>query len=395
MQILSSGSFVNLDNKEKIESLIFTAKEMGRAAIETEGFVNEPENNRRLALEIWHGAEYMTRDHEEAQVKNIFVNNFLDCLREIRGSAETVSENTVSEVETSNTTSVVAPPQDEFLGLVSTEEVKEKSWEEISRSIDSKEIQTVEIAVSAQNDLAADVEIGETKFVEPAQESQATIDEATNEEIVAVEPQGEETAATAVSPVNNSSCEKPIENNRATAKVPGAIVLPEKEPYRWEKCTVTAMIQLLPADDFEESKRKAVLSVRTHDFAPQFSIVELVNGEAILSELLPALENSFEKYKAGLPLKVMDKMKKEKSVAKKQPSKAASDAKINVVDDSAANAQSKSDKTQPEKAVAESENGNYTTVMAMATVATAKPAAAKPAVVAPTGSGQQGSLFGF
>ena len=32
MQVLTSGSFINLDNQEKIEQLIFTAKEIAVAA---------------------------------------------------------------------------------------------------------------------------------------------------------------------------------------------------------------------------------------------------------------------------------------------------------------------------------------------------------------------------
>lgn len=38
---LSSSSFINLENQEKIEQLIFTAKEIANVSVETEGFVNE------------------------------------------------------------------------------------------------------------------------------------------------------------------------------------------------------------------------------------------------------------------------------------------------------------------------------------------------------------------
>lgn len=389
MQILSSGSFVNLDNKEKIESLIFTAKEMANAAVETEGFVNEAENNKRLALEIWHGAEYMTRDHEEAQVKNIFVNNFLDSLRQINKAAktaETISENTAGEVEAVNAEIESTPHEDEFLGLISTVEAEEKSAD---LPADTTDEQIVEIAVSEQNNSAASVEFetGETEIVEPAEESQAAIDEAVNEAIEVAESQSENAAETKEFSENNHSGEKPTENNRTTAKVPGAIVLPEKEPYRWEKCTVTATIQLLPTDDSDEAKRRAVLSVRTHDFAPQFSIVEL-SGVNILSELLPALEKSFETYKTDLPLKVMDKMKKEKSVTKKQSNKATVATKSSAANNSAADSQSKPNKNPTENVIAKTENAKPATTAATTV-------APKPATVVPAESGQQGSLFGF
>jgi hypothetical protein len=43
MQVLTSGSLVNLDNQEKVERLIFTAKEIAAAAAGADGFNNEEE----------------------------------------------------------------------------------------------------------------------------------------------------------------------------------------------------------------------------------------------------------------------------------------------------------------------------------------------------------------
>jgi hypothetical protein len=96
----------------------------------------------------------------------------------------------------------------------------------------------------------------------------------------------------------------------------------------------------------------------------------------------------FERYKTDLPLKVMDKMKKEKSAPKKQPGKTIVPAKPNAAKDSAAVSQPKPDKNTTEKAVAEPENAQS------ATTTTAAPKTG--AVVVPAvGSGQQGSLFNF
>lgn len=392
MQILTGGSFVKLENKEKIENLIFTAREMANAAVETDGFTSETENNRRLALEIWQGAEYMTLDHEEAQVKNIFVSNFLDRLGEIGSAVKTtvaVSQNIAGEVETSDAVGEIKPPKDEFLGLVSAEELEEKTVDRPADAIGSQESQPVENVVSERIDSAAVVETDATEIVEPA-----TIDELTTEEIKIAELENETVVETTETSESASSGEKQIENNSTTAKVPGAIVLPEKEPYRWEKCIVTATIQLLPtADDDSDlssatSNRKAVLSVRTHDFVPQFSVVELNgDGNSILKELLPALEQSFEKYKTDLPLKVMDKMKREKSAAKKQSSKTTVAAKTSATNNSAADSQLKPDKKPTEKIVAKSED-----VKPATTATTVVP---KSSVVIPAESGQQGSLFGF
>lgn len=395
MQILNSGSFVKLENKEKIENLIFTAKEMANAANETGGFVNESENNKRLALEIWQGAEYMTLDHEEAQIKNIFVNNFLDRLREISGAvktAETISENTIGEFETPNVGSEIELPKDEFLGLVSTEEIEEKAVDGLDDSIDAHQSQTSEISISAHDDSAAEVETSAAEIIETAKERAATIDETRTQEIETAEPESETVIETVETSETTPSGEKQTESNREAAKVPGAIVLPEKEPYRWEKCTITATIQLLPTTDDDSdaaAKRKAVLSVRTHDFAPQFSVVEVGGeGKSILSELLPALEQSFEKYKTDLPLKVMDKMKKEKSATKKQSNKTTVTAKTSAANNSAADSQPKPDKNPTEKVIAKTENAKTATATAAATVALKQ-------IVAPAETGQQGSLFGF
>lgn len=396
MQILTGGSFVKLENKEKIENLIFTAKEMANAAVETDGFASEPENNKRLALEIWQGAEYMTLDHEEAQVKNIFVGNFLDRLREIGGAVkmtEAVSQNIAGEVETPDAAGEIETPKDEFLGLISAEEIEEKTVDESAKAIESQASQPVENAVLEQARSAAGVETDAAKFIEPATESTATIDETATEEIETAESESDAVVETKETSENASSGERQTENGSATAKVPGAIVLPEKEPYRWEKCTITATIQLLPtADDDSDvsatAKRKAVLSVRTHDFAPQFSVVELSGeGESILSELLPALEQAFERYKTDLPLKVMDKMKREKSATKKQSSKTTVAAKTSATDNSAAASQPKPDKKPTEKIVAKSEYAKPAT--------TATTVVPKSSVVIPAESGQQGSLFGF
>lgn len=394
MQILTGGSFVKLESKERIENLIFTAKEMANAAIETDGFTSEPENNRRLALEIWQGAEYMTLDHEEAQIKNLFVGNFLDRLREIGAATnamETISENVVGEVDTPNAASEVEQPKDEFLGLVSVEEIEEKTVGEPADAIESQESQPVETAISERIDSAAVVETDAAEIVEPPKESTEAIDEATSDEIKTVESESESVVDTTETSESAPPVEKHNENNQATTKVPGAIVLPEKEPYRWEKCTVTATIQLLPtADDSDAgaTKRRAVLSVRTHDFAPQFAVVELNgDGNSILKELLPALEQSFEKYKTDLPLNVMDKMKKEKSTPKKQANKTVVAANPSVTNNSAAVSQPKPDKKPTEKIVAKSEDAKPAT--------TASTVVPKSSVVIPAGSGQQGSLFGF
>lgn len=83
MEILGAGAFINLENQEKIEQLKYTAIELGKAALETEGFINEEAPARKLALEFWQGLEYMCRETELATIQNIFVGQFLEHLRDL------------------------------------------------------------------------------------------------------------------------------------------------------------------------------------------------------------------------------------------------------------------------------------------------------------------------
>ena len=299
MQILSSGSFINTDNQEKIEQLIFTAKEIAETAVKTDGFVNGEENNKRLALDIWQGAEYMCRDAEEARIKNIFVSNFLERLREIGGTKKQTIDSPqeiefATEIELPNKTDA---SKDEFLGLVATDETQES---------ETTKFESYEIAEEAIN---AEIELSQEQNDSGIKNDES----AKNDEILEMETVAPETGETEIS--------KPSEQNESIEKESGSakdsLQLPEKEPYKWDKCTVTATIQLLPA---ETEKRRVVLSVRTHDFPPQISVHEFA-GEAKTEQMLPALEQAFEKYQADLPLKVMDKLKKEKKTAKKQSRK--------------------------------------------------------------------------
>ena len=325
MEILSSGSFINTDNQEKIEQLKFTATELANAAVGTTGFVNSEEAGKKLALEFWQGLEYMCRDAgEEAAIKNIFLSHFLERLGELRPR-----ENTAA-----NYLSDDSKAKDEFLGVLSetsedededtiiAEERKAIIEENSRRTVDfpaldndsaeNEEYETADTVLSESN-----VEPSETLKQETSETNKPNLDDTTQEKIVSE-----------------------------------ALQLPEKEPYQFDKCTVTATIQLLPTDT---GIRKAVLSVRTHDFPPQISVREFT-GEANSANLLSALEEAFEKYKTDLPVKVMDKLRREKDSTRKKSSKRL--VKPETVDD--APKTSADNKTVRETEVKPSENENRT-----------------------------------
>ncbi len=83
MEILNSGSFIPLDNREKIEQLIFTAQTLASEVHQNAGFQGSGQTNQQIGLELWKGAEYMTRSHEEVTIRNIFLSKFLERLRDI------------------------------------------------------------------------------------------------------------------------------------------------------------------------------------------------------------------------------------------------------------------------------------------------------------------------
>lgn len=327
MQILTSGSFVNLDNQEKIDQLIFTAKAIADSATETDGFQSDEENNKRLALEIWQGADYMTREHERARVQNIFVGNFLDRLREITPVVAATNESLktatteIAAVETDES-------KDEFLGFVTTEN-------ESLEVGDTDEIPVNAEASNSGENLPSNTETAaecqeETAEPETNQSAEILTAEASAENPIAetpeiVEPEIIESVEAKQAPENViSHASQTVKSEKTAVR---AILLPEKEPYRFDDCTVMAMVQLLPTDG---GKRRAVVSVRTHDFAPQISVVEL-EGAAMPEKLAPALFASFERYKTDLPVKVMDKMKRDKTTGKKQASSSKSNVETKAI----------------------------------------------------------------
>lgn len=303
MEILSAGAFINLENQEKIEQLKFTAVELANAALGTTGFVNTEESGKNLALEFWQGLEYMCRETEEAIVKNIFLNHFLDRLRQFRPtqSAEIDLPQKTQQV-VSEQINHEDKTQDEFLGVIEMTADEEIPLEENQSGNEENQTQTEEILISED----FSVETQEVKTTE-------NISRETIEETASLTREIEEKVEVAM--------DKPVETGAASGK----LSLPEKESYQFNKCTVTATIQLLPAAHGTIS-RKAVFSVKTHDFAPQYTMVELA-GNNLTAEIMPELEKVLAKYQSDLPLKVMDKMKKEKTTAKRNAPKPTTEAK--------------------------------------------------------------------
>jgi hypothetical protein len=327
MEILRIGSFVNLDNREKIEQLKITAYELANAASQTEGFVNSPESNRKLALEVWQGAEYMCRGHEEATIKNIFLSNFLEKLREV--GMETPVQLQVGEpippadshVPSINADAVpqascslasdfatgVATPKDEYLGVVASNENQDS-------------VQTRSYSDECVPESETDIKSIVDKAVSGVEEAASTnSQDLVSSEIAISEVVNSESSSTEITPTGQ-------ETDRSTVGPIESIVLKGKEPYNFDSCTVTAVIQLLPEN---AGRRKCIVSIRTHDFTPQIAISELRTGQ-MLQDIFGALDDAFEQYRTDLPIRAADKIKKEKPANTNRSAKSNSSPKPSI-----------------------------------------------------------------
>lgn len=291
MQILNSGSFISLENEAKIEQLKHTACELAVATIESPGFVNHEAKNRTLGHELWNGLEYMCRDHEEPAIKNIFVNCFVAQFQ--------VDERPI--VETSPALEVKQDKNhDEFLGHLENSDDAEKPIVEPEAElvVEDDNVEAQQQDGEESTDSFSDVELSE-EDIEIVTSSEGLCDEVETET-----------------------------SEDETSNLETLITLPEKEPYQFDKCTVMIAVQLLPIAEQAENRR-AILSVRTHDFPPQISLVSLPVND-LDRQISNELSNALSRYKGDLPIRVMDKMRLEKSVGKKKTSIPAATTPINT-----------------------------------------------------------------
>lgn len=350
MEILNRGSFVPLENRERIDQLIYTAREMATEMSRDEGFQNKSQTNHQLGLEVWTGSEYVCRAHEEANIRNLFLSKFLERLREIE-KENNVQVKTVAPTTTpivtepvQHPTSVpvsVQPPvertvpeqppqstgQDEYLGLLPTSDQPDTHISSFADECTPGYDPDIEAIVDRLDNEKPERETGrlseptsiESAPPQTADTVNAPVKATAHDHPPVVEPNVPGDAATETGQTEE------VQNDAAETIAPESIesiVIAEKEPYNFDSCTVTAVVQLLPQ---AEGVRKCVVSVRTHDFTPHITIVD-VSAANVLDQLSGTLGLAFEQYRNELPAMAADKMKKEKPAAKKQ-TKSGSKAK--------------------------------------------------------------------
>lgn len=343
MEILNSGSFIPLDNREKIEQLIFTAQKLASEVSQNAGFQSSGQTNQQIGLELWKGAEYITRSHEEVTIRNIFLSKFLEKLRDIDREAVQRPYTPIPDpippaidrtVPVSATTSAESQPhtavetEDEFLGVVDSQEsfderpsyaneCKPECEEEIVSMISPAEPYGIVEPPVEQN-----VEPTSITTLDP---SITTEDSREHDSIlsgVGVEDVFETT------PSMNPNDESVESDTIIPEQAVRSVVLSEKEPYNFDTCTVTTVVQLLPESS---GSRDCVVSVRSHDFAPQITFTKVRNDSVELDLSYP-VSAALEQYRTSLPLLGADKMKKEQATTRKRSSKSASKSTSKTVE---------------------------------------------------------------
>ena len=344
MEILNSGSFIPLDNRERIEQLIFTARTLAEEVSRNDGFQSSGQSNQQIGLELWNGAQYMTRSHEEVTVRNIFLSKFLERLREIERESPKLPSVTNAppmpsgeKFITSETAVSPVPPievesnelraqQDEFLGVVDSEDQTEERPSYANECIPECEDEIASILSSAGTGNVVDLD------GEQSEEGNYRIPtEARGEVGESVASADSETRADDGEIDIDSLVEdkKPSQLSEASSGTQGEVesivgeqsvkpvILSEQEPYNFDSCTVTAVIQLLPE---AEGVRDCVLSVRSHNFAPQI-LFSNITDESGRSDLSAHLSDALDQYRNALPGLVAEQLKKDKPPTKKRASK--------------------------------------------------------------------------
>ncbi|MGD9560844.1 MAG: hypothetical protein AB7F88_00550 [Pyrinomonadaceae bacterium] len=357
MEILNQGSFVPLDNRERVEQLKFTAKEMATEVAKSEGFENNGSTNQQIALEMWKGTEYLCRDHEQNTVRNIFLSSFLERLRELANATRVqpppvqslppTFSRSAPTVVTGITSSPVAPvtsepppptgiesfpqlPNAPAPDVPSPAEATDESLG-IVPSIDDTPPESFQVSYDDEcdpgYDAAIEAIVDRFENEEPAQDASGSSETAVTKDepvtaAVEVTPQEEATSVAGEEvPGENAEVEAQVEPSEVQSI--GSIVLSEKEPYNFDSCTLTSVIQLLPEDN---GVRKCVVSIRSHDFVPQITIYEVANGN-LGDDIKRDIEAAFEQYRTILPVLAAEKVKKDKPAAKKRTAKPADKTK--------------------------------------------------------------------
>ena len=328
MQTLTAGSFLNLENAENIEALKFTARRLAEmtTAVATAENLNA-EALKNLANDLWQKADYVARETERRNLREIFVENFCEGFRElkpeiskaeitnveVRQNISAASSNDWAVQQLPVTVESVSMPdlpqddttkaqekKDEFLGFVKTEEPF---------------VETPATETNAAATVAMPIvpETTEQEAIKAAPEDEPVADEKVSTE----NPNEIRSQSTAVAaPVANAKDNPPasaVKSNATAQKSADAL----KEPFEFGKCTVNLNLTLLPSTG-DGRGRRAIVSAASHNLPPEIEFLEIGEGED-LTEIVALVSGKLERFKQTLPAKYIEQLRASKTkTAKKQ-----------------------------------------------------------------------------
>ena len=326
MQTLTAGSFLNLENAENVEALKFTARRLAEMTTAVVAENLNAEALKNLANDLWRKADYVARETERRRLNEIFVENFGERFRELKPevtSAEITSieiQQNISAVGDNDSTvqrssmtveSVLVPdlPQDDAT------EVQEKKDEFLGF------VKTDEPFIGSP---AAETNAVTTMAMPPAPEKpeQETIQSALEDEPVDGEKDSTENPneikpqSTAVSVVDAKNNQPP----QAGAGKGNAIAqksVDAKEPFEFGKCTVSLNLTLLPSSGDGRGRRRAIVSVTSHNLPPEIEFLEIGEGEDS-AEIAALVREKLERFKQTLPAKYIEQLRASKTKTAKK-----------------------------------------------------------------------------
>ena len=321
MQILKSGSFLNLESAECVEALKFTARRLAEHSTEAVRENLNAQQLENLALQLWQKAEYVARETERRRLQQIFVENFTERFRELKPEvAVSTDENTgslnqafVAEEFANNETpadasapsagqsSEIAEKADEFLGFVKSDESfgdapereeKEATVEEISREgIESNPETVSETKEMSNQTVAAEADVSASKRFEETREIRA-----------------EKTEAPKPQPIAEHDSPATNQTNKTSTEA--------KEPFEFGKCAVSLNLTLL-AGSGTGRNRQVIISTASHNLPPEIELVEIADGED-LGQITELVKNKLERFRQSLPVKYIDELRASKSKTAKR-----------------------------------------------------------------------------
>lgn len=293
----------------------------------------------------------MCRAHEEATIRNIFLSSFLEKLRDLarvirvqppsqlvqrppsnlpQASLPPAAIATAPELSVPTATNQTAPAagRDEYLGVVPAiaDPTQESQSSYADECLSEYDADIEAIVERLDNEQSSPDTCGPPKPIGtgPEESVTAAAEKVTSEKSEPdISPPKDQTAAVDEVIEERGEAEATEPSESSGSESVESIVIAEKEPYNFDACTVTAVIQILPA---RTGFRKCVVSVRSHDFVPQITVSDLTHG-SIAEDIGQNLEAAFEQYRTSLPVLAAEKIKKEKPATRKRSAKPAEKSK--------------------------------------------------------------------